>query len=302
MDFGKLPSVYQVDFRLPSEPPQNEQVLSANRSRSNPNLYIGPTGYNMKPWVGKWYPPGAVERHFLRHYGAQFNTIEHNTTHYRIPDLATIERWRTAVPPDFRFCPKIPQSISHAADLGRSTSDTAIFCEHIAALGTALGPCFMQLPPHFGPRDLLLLEQYISVFPKNIPLAIEVRHPSFFADAAAGEAFFDLLQAFGMHAVITDVAGRRDVAHMRLASATVLIRFVGNGLHPSDYERVKEWSARLAIWFEQGLEAAYFFTHEPDNLLAPELAAYCHEVFSAQMPQVTMRGPQPVAGQQGSLF
>jgi len=58
----------------------------------------------------------------------------------------------------------------------------------------------------------------------------------------------------------------------------------------------------LKTWFEQGLQAAYFFTHQPDNLLSPELAAYCTEAFGQAMPQLQLRGPKPVPGQQGTLF
>lgn len=303
MDFGKLASIEHVDFSLPSEPQQNESVLSGV-PHAQARLYLGATGYNMKPWVGKWYPSATKDKDFLRCYGTQFNTIEHNTTHYRIPDAATVERWREETPDDFRFCPKIPQTISHARDLGLSGSQIEWFCREIAGLGPKLGPCFMQLPPHVSPAQHMLLLRFLERFPKNIPLAMEVRHPDFFNDSLDAETYFQLLEEQGIATVITDVAGRRDVCHMRLTSDVVLIRFVGNGLHPSDYTRIQAWAERLAVWYKQGLKAAYFFTHEPDNLLAPDLAAYCAEAFGARMPEVEMRGPREVVppAVQGSLF
>ncbi|MBL7826354.1 MAG: DUF72 domain-containing protein [Saprospiraceae bacterium] len=301
MDFGKLASVDLVNFALLPEPAQNQQVLPGKRS-DNPTLYIGATGYNMKAWVGKWYPVGAKDKSFLFHYGKQFNTIEHNTTHYRIPDQLTIERWRNDTPEDFKFCPKIPQTISHARDLGLAGREIDYFADMIGGLKPQLGPCFMQLPPGFNPDEVHLLEVFTNRFPDHIPLAIEVRHPAFFQPGLASEKYFRLLKEKRIAAVITDVAGRRDVCHMRVTHTNTLIRFVGNGLHPSDYTRIQEWTERLKHWFESGLEAAYFFTHEPDNLLAPELAAYCLENFSKEMPWVTMRGPSPVSGQQGTLF
>lgn len=302
MDFGKLPSVQNVDFRLPPEPPQNAGLLPSLPKISQPTLYIGPTGYNMKPWVGKWYPPGAKEKDFLRHYAAQFNTIEFNATHYRMPDWATVDRWREDVPNDFRFCPKVPQSISHDRDLGLAGSEMPIFCEAIQRLGVAMGCCFVQLPPHFIPRDLNVLARFLENFSKKIPLSVEVRHAAFFQKTSEAEVLFRLLEKHDVAAVITDVAGRRDVCHLRLTNARTLIRFVGNGLLPSDYARVEEWAERLKTWFQDGLHEAYFFTHEPDNLLGPELAAFCAETFSRAMPNVALRGPKPVAGQQGTLF
>ena len=304
MQFGKLDSLAGVDFRLPPDPPQNTAIVAATTRPMQPMLYIGPTGYNMKPWVGKWYPAGAKEKDFRRHYGAQFNTIEHNTTHYRIPDAATVARWREETPADFRFCPKIPQTISHASDLGLHDGQIPFFGAMIRGLEEKLGCCFLQLPPYFTLRDLPLLTRFLKEFPGDLPLAVEARHESFFQNTVHSEAFFQLLADHGVSSVITDVAGRRDVCHMRLTNERVLIRFVGNGLDPTDYTRIDAWAERLAGWFAAGLHAAYLFTHEPDNILAPELSAYCAQTFAARLPGVALRGPRPVAPpvQQGNLF
>lgn len=305
MDFGKLPSVDQVDFTLPRDPLQNKILLDSLPVRTAaPLIYLGATGYNMKAWVGRWYPAGAKDREFLHYYGRQFNTIEHNTTHYRIPDAASVARWREEAPEDFRYCPKIPQTISHARDLGLSGPEISLFCDAIRELAPKLGCCFIQLPPHFNTQNLPVLARFLDVFPADIPLAVEVRHESFFKPGIAADDFFQLLQTYNVSTVITDVAGRRDVCHMRLSSGRVLVRFVGNALHPSDYARIRDWAARLADWFDAGLREAYFFCHEPDNLLAPELAIFAAETFPAAIPDAVLRGPRPLkpAARQGSLF
>ncbi|MEQ1747025.1 MAG: DUF72 domain-containing protein [Saprospiraceae bacterium] len=305
MDFGKLPNVDHVNFTLPPELPQNATLLAALPPRQGPAvIYLGATGYNMKPWVGRWYPTGAREKDFLSHYGRLFNTIEHNTTHYRIPDAATVARWREEVPADFRYCPKIPQTISHARDLGLNGREIHFFCEAIRGLGETLGCCFIQLPPHFGPESLSVLYRFLDVFPDDIPLAVEARHPAFFQDNAADEDFFQLLHDQRAAAVVTDVAGRRDVCHLRLTTGRVLVRFVGNGLHPTDYTRTADWADRLSLWFSLGLHEAYFFCHEPDNLLAPDLAVNAAASFWEKIPDARLRGPveQPASAKQGTLF
>ena len=305
MDFGKLPNVDRVDFTLPPDPDMNHELLAALTPRRGPGrILIGPTGYNMKAWVGKWYPHGAKDKQFLEHYGAQFDTIEFNVTHYRIPDYATVARWYESVPADFRFAPKFPQTISHANDLGVSSGQIPVFIASLMDLKEKLGCSFIQLPPRFSPRETPVFDRFLDHLPDNFQLAVEVRHPDFFKENAAAEVFFDLLQARNIATVITDVAGRRDVAHMRLSNQRVLIRFVGNDFHASDYTRIDDWASRLQQWFREGLHEAYFFCHEPDNLLGPELSELCYQRFKSVLPDVQMRSPkmvdQPAA--QGSLF
>ena len=272
MEFGKLNDLSEVDFSLPPEPPRNAALLDRLPPMEKaPTVYVGCTGWSMKEWVGKVYPPGTKSADYLRQYARQFNTIELNTTHYRIPDLRTIRKWYEESADDFRFCPKIPQSISHSRDLGGG--QLTEFCLSIEGLEEKLGCCFLQLPPYFGPDRLPVLEHFLGRFPRELPLAVELRHPGWFA-GPDGEEVWAALERHGAAAVITDVAGRRDVAHMQLTAPRTLVRFVGNGLHPTDYRRIDEWVQRLAGWTGRGLPEVFFFTHEPDNLLAPDLSLY----------------------------
>lgn len=297
MDFGKLPSVDDVDFRLPPEPEDNARVLARYAGEASPmRLYVGCTGWGMKEWVGSVYPVGAKPKDFLRHYAAQFNTIEHNTTHYRVPDADTVRKWYEESSPDFRFCPKVPQSISHSRQLGLGEGQMMQFVEVIQGLREKLGVCFLQLPPYFGPDRMLLLEQFLAQYAPALPLAVELRHPDWFGQASNGERLFELLTRCHTGAVITDVAGRRDVLHGRVTAPFTLVRFVGNDLHPSDYDRLRHWAQRLALWQSLGLQEAYFFVHEPDNLRAPQAAAWFYEQVK-MLPGIQTRGPViPVGG------
>ena len=305
MKFGRVNDPAAVDYTLPPEPLANVRLLERHFDPDAPptRFYVGATGWSMKQWVGTTYPKGARPVDFLKYYGEQFNTIELNSTHYRIPDAATVERWYETVPTDFRFCPKIPQSISHARGLGLQESPLELFVKNIVLLREKLGCCFMQLPPFFQPDRLPLLRRFLEQFPADIPLAVEVRHEDWFNDAVAFTAFTELLEEQHRPAVITDVPGRRDVAHMRLTTPVAMLRWNGNGLHETDYSRTDEWIGRLKIWAEQGLRECYIFTHEPDNVLAPEMAQYWVEQLRERIG-VETRGPvfHRDEGAQMSLF
>ena len=307
MKFGKLDSIEGVDFTLPETPPATTAMLRQTDNRETPlELFIGATGWSMKEWVGKIYPPGTKPKDYLQHYSRQFNTIELNTTHYGIPKAETVEKWYRDSAADFSFCPKIPQSISHSRQLGLGSSLLRDFSERMSLLQEKLGCCFLQLPPHFGINRAVLLRSFLEQLPHGLPLAVEFRHESWFSGSPETVEFDSFLEEAGIGKVITDVAGRRDVLHHRLTTPVAMIRFVGNNLHPTDYTRIEAWIKKLQQWAEIGLKKVYFFTHEPDNLLAPDLAAHLLS-RSSLIPDVAVRGPridsqdrQP--GRQISLF
>jgi len=302
MKFGKLQNIEQVDFELPTTPAITQKTLAKSEA-TDTNIYFGCTGWSMKEWVGKYYPKQSKSKDFLHHYARQFNTIELNTTHYRIPTESTIKKWYEATDDHFVFAPKIPQSISHRKDFALGSGRIAQFCHAIEQLNEKLGTTFMQLPPHFRPSHLPLLTQFLDKFPtKKIPLAIEVRHADWFKDQAAWQALLQLLQQHQVGTVITDVAGRRDVLHLALTTPMVMLRFVGNGLHPTDYQRIEAWIDRLAKWMEEGLEEIYFFSHQPDNILSPEMCIFFQETFEKKHPYTFTKKTKPITDSQMRLF
>jgi uncharacterized protein YecE (DUF72 family) len=302
MKFGKASNLTAVNFEFPVEPLANKARLDRFEIGSDvgkPLLYIGATGWSMKEWVGKWYPGKTKVADYLKHYGKQFNTIELNTTHYRIPTKEIVQKWYDTVPADFRFCPKVPQSISHQNDFGQGTGDLQRFVGSLDGLKEKMGCAFVQLPPYFGADRLKLLEGFLDRWPRMLPLAVEVRHESWFSDPFATEALMDALAARGVAAVITDVAGRRDVLHNFVTAPRTMIRFVGNGLVDTDYDRLKDWEIKLKEW---NLPEVYFFPHQPDNLLSPDASAW-FALYLRNAGWVETRGPEKWAGpEQMSLF
>lgn len=309
MKFGKLPSVDNVDFTLPLEPQGNTAILEKAKktSKTENTLYIGATGWGMKEWVGTVYPTGTKAKDYLLHYARQFNTIELNSTHYGIPKEETLQKWYDQSADDFRFCPKVLQRISHTRGLSPAgpIDQTKFFCKAVQIFKEKLGPCFIQMPPYFDHDRLPILAAFLEKWDVSAaPLSVEVRHESWFEKAEHLEQLAELLERQGVAMVITDVAGRRDVCHMRLTADYAVIRFVGNGLHPTDYTRIDDWVERLGHWFKNGLKNAYFFTHEPDNILSPELAIYLAKKIKEQT-DIQTRGPvlnKEEDGQQMSLF
>ena len=304
MDFGRLPDLRYVDFRLPPDHPETARVLAKARpAQPTPAaLHVGCPIWTNKEWLGTYFPLGIKEPDYLHYYAQQFNSIELNTTHYRIPDAGTVRRWRAAVGPGFRFCPKLPRSISHERELFQADDLVVPLARAFEGLGDNLGWAFLQLPPHFGPEHLPRLERFLLDFPEAVPLAVELRHPRWFADAGLADAVFATFEALNKTLVITDVAGRRDVLPLRLTTPVAFVRFNGHGLHSTDYQRADAWAERLAAWVAQGIHHIYFFIHQKDVRHAPVLAAH----FLKKMRALTgIAVPPPFVipqAVQGSLF
>jgi uncharacterized protein YecE (DUF72 family) len=300
MDFGRLSDVSSVDFTLPPDPERNAVLLNSRSTGKAPQVWLGCPIWGEKAWAGLIYPKDAREKDFLKYYGRQFNSIELNTTYYRIPTPQTVENWAAAVPDNFRFCPKLPQEISHTRQLLGSEALTEAFCIAVQHFGQKLGTTFLQLPPHFGPQKFGVLRSYLENFPAEIPLAVEFREENWFRGNALKEAVM-LLEELNITAVITDTAGRRDVLHQRLTTTSAFIRFTANDLHPTDFPRTDAWTAQLQKWLNGGLETIYFFVHSPSHALMPKLVRYAAEKLNT-ISGIQLQSCKFLEEEQPSLF
>lgn len=273
MDFGKIAkqALEKTDLSLKTNNVFNAEVLK--KTSIIPLIKVGCPVWSVKEWNGKIYPNHAKTSDLLRLYSQQFNTIELNVTHYQIPSNETIERWLVESADDFTFCTKFPQVISHDKLLLNVEELTMEFCRQILKLGHKLGLPFLQLAPYFTPKQLPILEKYLKFLPDKLKIAVEFRHEDWFNNENTWQKTLAMLHEMGHAAVITDVAGRRDVVHQSLSVPKAFIRWTGND-HPTDYQRIEEWVQRIKGWLDEGLQELWLFIHVNENINAPEMANY----------------------------
>ena len=276
MEFGRISSddLDKVDFTLPPDRPETTALLNKQKKKTKPTVLVGCAKWGRPDWVGKIYPKGTKAGNFLEHYAKQFNCIELNATFYRMPTRKQTNAWKSKVGDDFKFCPKFVDQITHLKRLKDVDELTDRFLDGISGFEKNLGPVFLMLHPGMGPKTLETLEAFIQSLPKDIELYTELRHKDWFANPEAFDAVFAMLERNKSGSIITDASGRRDCVHMRLTTPSAFIRFVGNGLHPTDYSRCDDWVNRMKAWAEQGIETMYFFMHQHEELHSPELCRY----------------------------
>jgi len=259
-----------IDFTLPPDHPDTAGVLKAyKKNKDTFQVYVGCAKWNRQDLKG-FYPRGTKDE--LTYYATQFNSIELNATFYNSPDAAQVESWKNKTPDHFRFYPKIPQTISHYKRLLNVQEPLEIFCNAIRHFDNRLGIVFLQLNDNFKPKDFDRLDKFVRTFPREIPLAVEVRNEEWFTGQEQVR-LFRLLQEEKRVAVIVDAAGRRDMLHQRLTSSAAFIRYVGAN-HPTDYTRLDDWLEHIRQWREEGLQSLHFFIHQHVERESPLLAAY----------------------------
>ncbi|QDH79343.1 DUF72 domain-containing protein [Echinicola soli] len=278
MKFGSVEDPSSINFTLPPDHPETSAILQKHKSDEPFEVYVGCAKWNRADLKG-FYPRGTKDE--LTYYATQFNSIELNATFYSSPSIEQVKTWANKTPEDFRFFPKIPNTVSHFKRLINVQEPVMAFADAIANFENRLGMAFLQMHNNFKPKDFDRVEKFIAEFPPEIPLALELRNEEWFADEEILDNYCKLLVENDRTNIIVDTAGRRDMLHMRLTSDTAFIRYVGANAD-SDYSRLDDWLERIIQWRKQGLKKLYFFVHQNIEKESPLLSAYFIEKLNKE--------------------
>jgi uncharacterized protein YecE (DUF72 family) len=129
-------------------------------------VHVGTSGWSYPSWRGAFYPEGSRPDTFLGFYADRFDTVELNTTGYRLPREEQFRKWAESVPDGFTFAPKL--ALYRLDRVGP-------FVEVVSALGDRLGPVRVQIQT---PRDEGLLALLLGSVDPAVRLALDLRHES----------------------------------------------------------------------------------------------------------------------------
>ena len=124
-------------------------------------------------WRRSFYPPELTQRRWFEYSTRHFNSLEINSTFYRLPSTATFDRWRDQAPAGFVCAIKYSRYGSHMKRLRDPKAHLDPFVEHATRLGACLGPILVQLPPRWR-LNLERLQRFLDTIPpgSGSPLAI----------------------------------------------------------------------------------------------------------------------------------
>jgi uncharacterized protein YecE (DUF72 family) len=220
------------------------------------SVRIGTSGWSYDHWEGVLYPWGLPP---ADRFVAEFDTVELNASFYRWPRDASFASWHRRLPPGFRMSVKAPRGLTHAKRLYQPEAWVERIVRGCRALGDRHGILLVQLRPDHE-RDDARLDWFLGQLPRQLRVAVELRHASWQDDAVLA-----LLERHGAGYVVMSGAG----LHCVLAATApfVYVRLHGpdhHHLYAGSYSDadLSWWADRIREWEGQGREVWAYFNND----------------------------------------
>ncbi len=242
----------------------------------------------------------------LEFYSQHFNAVEGNTTFYALPKPDLVKRWNEQTPEEFRFCFKFPSEITHRKKLTQCQAETTEFLNILEPLGSKLGPFMLQLPPEFSYLAVEDLMKYLDGLPKDIDVAVELRHPCFFDKSEHERSLNRLLFERGVERVSFDTRSlyrnqehlsdiltgenlslyhqeleRKPKLNVRPCAFTSqpLVRIMASPDLNNVKDVLQNWAKKINQWLIEDRNP-YVFFHVPNERYIPEFANMFRQIMN----------------------
>ncbi len=224
--------------------------------------HIGCSGWDYRDWKGAVYPQELRKREWFDYYGSMFDTVELNSTFYRLPSVEAVEDWAMRAPPGFVYAVKLGQFGSHRMKLRDAGSWLPNHLDRVERLGDHLGPTLVHLPPRWK-RNAARLDEFLKVAPSGHRWAVEVRDPSWLHDDV-----YEVLNCHGAALCIHDLLPGHP---WQLTTRWTYMRFHGPDAVREPYRgrytgrRLRAPAERIGEWLDDGVDVYAFFNNDDEG-------------------------------------
>jgi uncharacterized protein YecE (DUF72 family) len=216
-------------------------------------IRIGTCGWHYPHWRGVFYPEKLPTSRWLDYYAQHIDTVELNSTFYRLPLETGLDTWRESTPKNFRFAAKGSRFLTHMKKLKDPVPGIAKFFERVDRLERKLGPVVFQLPP-FWEVNLERLDAFLEALPPRHKYAFELRNPTWHTPEV-----YRILRRHNAAFCIFEIAGFQ--SGLELTANWTYIRLHGpGGAYEGSYPdaTLHQWADRIHAW-QQDLRAVYLY-------------------------------------------
>ncbi len=238
-------------------------------------LYIGCSGFQYDEWKKDFYPEDIPRKRWLEYYSGQFNSVEINSSFYKIPNPENLKLWADQTPDNFRFIFKGYQYITHRKKL--NVDDNLVrslnnFYDALSPLESKIAAILWQFPSNF-PYDFERIERFAGHLKKEIPNFFEFRKKEWFK-----EEVVEFMDDRGL-GFCTVSAPELQFHEIFISNNWIYLRMHGkynwyNYLYRE--EELKEFQNQIE---KADVEEAYIFFNNDMKAQAPENAKQMQELF-----------------------
>lgn len=280
--------------------------MMASLPRHN-HVFVGTCAWSFEDWRSVFYPPSLPRNRWLQFYAKHFHVVELDSSFYHMPSSQTVKHWSELVGPEFRFCPKLPQTLSHEKRLENPAPEIAIMQQLAEELGLHFGCALLQLPPsfHAGRSEEIALRAFLRAWPQAVPLAIEFRDESWEMPRIAR-----LLKSHDVTLVWADTLPLEKEKHTAfgffpVTSSRLYIRLLGDfrtkyeadGRETHRYDRLlwprekalTHWATKLRC--HRDVETIYILANNHYEGMAVETAYRVASYLDVELPAKAMTSP-----------
>jgi uncharacterized protein YecE (DUF72 family) len=206
-------------------------------------IHIGTSGWHYKHWRGSFYPRDLRVADMLIFYAQQFDSVEINSSFYRLPTTAALQRWREITPERFCFAVKASRYLTHMKKLKDPKPGLAKFFRRIERLRKKLGPILFQLPPGWL-CNIDRLASFLTALPRKHRYAFEFRDQSWH-----NQTIYELLRHYRAAFCIYELAGFQSPVELTADFAYVRLHGPG-GAYQGEYtkQQLAGWAQSITQW------------------------------------------------------
>jgi uncharacterized protein YecE (DUF72 family) len=223
------------------------------------SVRIGTSGWSYDHWADVLYPPKMPVAKRLARYAEEFDTVELNASFYRWPRDATFAGWRDRLPSGFTMSVKAHRGLTHYRRLRTPEPWVERFERCWTALADRREMLLVQVHPQLE-RDDARLDYFLGCMPDWIPVAMELRHPSWdvpevYALLERHQASYVVMSGAGLRCVPRATA---DVVYVRMHGPDTQSIYAGSY---SDTD-LRWWADQIAKWDNDGHRVLIYFNND----------------------------------------
>ncbi|MDI3320616.1 DUF72 domain-containing protein [Pinibacter soli] len=228
------------------------------------NLFYCGTSNVVLPVSNKsFFPQEFQAKSRLNYYSSLLNSVEINSTFYKLPMPRTVEKWVNEVPDAFRFTFKLSKTVTHVRELHYEVADVHRFMDVIEMAGNKKGCIIVQFPASITVVYIQKVRRLFEIMRSTEKLngwhfAIEFRDMSWYNDKV-----YKMLEYYKAGVVMHDMP-KSHTPIIDMERSFVYLRFHGEkgdyrGGYSDDF--LREHAVAIREWLDEKIPVFAYFNN-----------------------------------------